>query len=138
MVSSITWLPLPWSAEALGTSGGVGAAERFWRESVLNSFPNGEGDGLGPLQGPLVAALLVVWLIVFLALAFGKNSFQFLRPVQYSIINELEFIDISTDLYEVEEFSEESHLLRTMSMGNLDFKLFSEARVEQMKGLLLP
>ena len=72
------------------------------------------------------------------ALAFGENSCQFSRPVAHSIINELEFVYISNDLHKIEEFSKESHLLRTLSIGNRNWKLFNTAKVEQMRGLELP
>lgn len=64
------------------------------------------------------------------ALVFGENSCFFSRPVAHSIINELEFVYISNDLHKIEEFSKESHLLRTLSVGNRNFKLFTAAKVE--------
>lgn len=57
--------PLPWSEEALPPENGVGSAERFWNERVLNKYPNDPGGGeLGPLQGKIVGALFFVWFLV--------------------------------------------------------------------------
>jgi len=72
------------------------------------------------------------------ALAFGENSCQFSRPLTHSIINELEFVYISNDLHKIEEFSKESNFLRTLSISNRNWKLFTLAKVSEMKGLELP
>jgi len=53
----------------------------------------------------------------------------------HSVIDELEFTYICHDLYEIEDFSNEDVLIKTLSIGNKDFKLFAQARVEEMVGL---
>jgi len=48
----------------------------------------------------------------------------------HSVIDELEFHDISNDLYLAEDFSQDSNLIKTLNIGNRNFKLFNEASIE--------
>jgi hypothetical protein len=56
----------------------------------------------------------------------------------HSVIDELEFMDVSNDLYLAEEFSQDSNLIKTLNVGNKNFKLFSEEAVEHLRGTEFP
>jgi hypothetical protein len=56
----------------------------------------------------------------------------------HSVIDELEFVDVSNDLYLAEEFSQDSNIIKTLNVGNKNFKLFSEAAVDQLRGTEFP
>lgn len=59
--------PLPWL-------GAPGRAEAFWKEDVLNAYPDGiAGNGLGGLEWKLVVALFVIQAMNFGAIAFGRD-----------------------------------------------------------------
>eukprot|EP00928_Gymnodinium_smaydae_P032909 TRINITY_DN23724_c0_g2_i1.p1 TRINITY_DN23724_c0_g2~~TRINITY_DN23724_c0_g2_i1.p1 ORF type:complete len:624 (-),score=28.83 TRINITY_DN23724_c0_g2_i1:299-2170(-) len=58
--------PLPWHNRSAA----------FWMIDVLNSYPEKEGFGFGPLQVQTVVALLWVWTILFVSLAFGKHVLE--------------------------------------------------------------
>ena len=59
--------------QAIPPKDGVGSAERYWTEEVLNRYPDTDGGELGPLQGKIVGALFFVWFVVFVSLVFGKQ-----------------------------------------------------------------
>ena len=56
----------------------------------------------------------------------------------HSIISDLELKWIDDELFRLAEFSEESHLVKILSITDRNFKLFKTAKVEQMIGLELP
>ena len=73
-----------------------------------------------------------------MAINFGAKSFQVIKPKRFARIEELEFRYITSDLYTIEAFAQETMEIRLLKIGNRGFQLFSDANLDDMVGLHLP
>ena len=68
-------------------------------------------------------------------LAFGNRSFQFIRPKMHARIGQLDFAYITCDLYTIENFAHQTLQIDKLMFGNRGFKLFENAKLDEMVGL---
>ena len=73
-----------------------------------------------------------------MAINFGSKSFQAIKPKRFARIDFLEFGYITSDLYTIEAFSQETMEIGRLHIGNRGFQLFQDSRLDQMVGLELP
>ena len=71
-------------------------------------------------------------------LAFGNRSFQFIRPERFSRIGKLEFAYVTSDLFTIEDFAQQTLQIDNLEIGNRNIKLFEDDKLDEMIGLTLP
>ena len=73
-----------------------------------------------------------------MAVNFGAKSFQVIKPKRHARIDFLEFGYITSDLYTIEAFAQDTMEIGRLHVGNRGFQLFSDANLDDMVGLQLP
>ena len=70
-----------------------------------------------------------------MAITFGPKSFQSILPFPFARIDFLEFAYVQDDLHVMEKFARKTYLIKRLHIGNRGFKLFHEARIQDVVGL---
>ena len=73
-----------------------------------------------------------------MSLAFGNRSFQFIRPERFARIGKLEFAYVTSDLFTIEDFAQQTLQIDNLEIGNRNIKLFEDEKLDEMIGLTLP